>query len=327
MTYSTLTENLLTVTSLSITFTNNGNKLQAVRNVDLTMKKGEIVGLVGESGSGKSVTALTIADLLPSSKNIQVNGKVLFNDADTMDIPKAPQRHNRKVAMIFQDPFDSLNPAFTIGYQIQEVFIEKLGLKKRQARAMSIEMLKKVRISSPEKVAEQYPHQLSGGMCQRVMIAMALAAEAELLIADEPTTALDVTIQAQILQLLYEQHRNTQTSILFITHDLGVVAQLCNSVAIMLEGEIVEQGPTSMIFKHPQHPYTKGLLNSIPALGQKRRLQPIPPPGDMDESTHGCGFFPRCTTRYKDCCMTHPTLTEYSTGHYVRCIACNGDRP
>jgi oligopeptide/dipeptide ABC transporter ATP-binding protein len=324
MTNAMRTENLLAVSGLSIAFQNNGTPVPAVRDLDLTMKKGEVMGLVGESGSGKSVTALAIAGLLHASSKVQVRGSVAFNGRDHSAVAKGHPRQPGKVAMIFQDPFDSLNPAFTVGYQIQEVFRVQKGLKKRDARIRAVDMLGKVKIPSPATVAAQYPHQLSGGMCQRVMIAMALAAEPELLIADEPTTALDVTIQAQILQLLYTLYRDTGTSILFITHDLGVVAQFCHSVAIMLEGEIVERGSTSAIFKHPLHPYTRGLLNSIPIIGRQGRLQPMASSGDGDRTNDGCGYHPRCPMKSEGCCTIRPSLMEHSAGHFVRCIAGKG---
>jgi len=234
-----------------------------------------------------------------------------------------PQR-SRKMAMIFQDPFDSLNPAFTIGYQIQEVFREQKGLNRRESWIKALEMLEKVRIASPSAVAAQYPHQLSGGMCQRVMIAMALSAVPRLLIADEPTTALDVTTQAQILQLLYEFYRDTGASILFITHDLGIVAQFCHSVAIMLEGEIVEYAPAAALFEKPLHPYTQGLLNSIPHMGKRGRLQAVTPAGDFVGPLTGCGYLSRCRVKCEDCGSIHPGLTEHDKGHYVRCLVRGG---
>jgi oligopeptide/dipeptide ABC transporter ATP-binding protein len=314
------TQNLLAVSGLSIAFQNNGTPVPAVRDLDLTVKKGEVMGLVGESGSGKSVTALTIAGLLPSSAKVQVRGRVAFHGQDLATTAAGHPRRSRKVAMIFQDPFDSLNPAFTVGYQVQEVFREQRGLKKRPAWARAVEMLGKVRMPSPATAATQYPHQLSGGMCQRVMIAMALAAEPELLIADEPTTALDVTIQAQILQLLYELYHDTGTAILFITHDLGVVAQFCHSVAIMLEGEIVEQGPTAALFKHPLHPYTRGLLNSIPVMGRRERLRPMAPPEDIAGNSDGCRYHRRCPLERDACRTMRPRLMERESGHFVRCI-------
>lgn len=318
---------LLTVNRLSVTFKNNRTPVPAVRNLDLLIKKGEVVGLVGESGSGKSVTALAIAGLLHSSAKIQVQGRVAINGHESLSMGKNCLRIARKVAMIFQDPFDSLNPTLTIGYQIQEVFREQKGCKKREAWTKALEMLDKVKIPSPATVARQYPHQLSGGMCQRVMVAMALAAEPELLIADEPTTAMDVTIQAEILQLLYELYRKTESSILFITHDLGVVAQFCHSVAIMLEGEIVEQGPTSALFTNPRHPYTQGLLNSIPFIGRKGRLQPMAPTTDSSASNEGCMFYPRCPIKQPECRTIHPQLKEQDfSGHFVRCIATQGKK-
>ena len=323
MTNAIRTENLVSISGLSITFQTNGTPVPAVRSLDLAIKKGEVMGLVGESGSGKSVTALTVAGLLQSSVKVQVQGRVAFNGQGRAAMAAGHPARPRQVAMIFQDPFDSLNPAFTVGYQIQEVFREQKGLRRRQAWARAVDMLDKVKIPSPATVAAQYPHQLSGGMCQRAMIAIALAAEPELLIADEPTTALDVTIQAQILQLLYALYRDTGTSILFITHDLGVVAQFCHSVAIMLEGEIVEQGPTAAIFKHSLHPYTRGLLNSIPFMGRKGRLQPMASSGDIAGAgtRDGCGYYPRCPMKSEDCRTIRPRLLEYETGHFARCIA------
>lgn len=312
-------KDLLSVNSLSITFQVNGDHIPAVRDLDLSVKKGEVVGLVGESGSGKSVTALAIAGLLNSSAKVQVRGQVVFNGEDSKPMEKGHPQRSRKMAMIFQDPFDSLNPSLTVGYQIQEVFREQKGLSKRESWIMALDMLRKVRIASPATVATQYPHQLSGGMCQRVMIAMALSVEPRLLIADEPTTALDVTIQAQILQLLYELYRDTGASILFITHDLGVVAQFCHSVAIMLEGEIVEQAPTAVLFKNPLHPYTQGLLNSIPHIGRQGRLQPVAAAGDLDGPRTGCGYHSRCTMKREDCRTVHPHLIEQSKDHFVRC--------
>lgn len=319
------TRNTLAVSGLSIAFQDKGALVPAVSNLDLTLKKGEVMGLVGESGSGKSVTALAIAGLLQSSAKVRVRGRMVFNGQAPASIRSVRPRRTRKVAMIFQDPFDSLNPAFTVGYQIQEVFREQKGLKKRQAWARALAMLEKVKIPSPASVASQYPHQLSGGMCQRIMIAIALAAEPELLIADEPTTALDVTIQAQILQLLYELYRDTGTAIVFITHDLGVVAQFCHSVAIMLEGEIVEQGPTTTLFKHPLHPYTRDLLNSIPVMGRQERLQPAPPSEDLDGEKTGCGYYARCAVRCDGGRTNHPQLMAHTPGHVVRCFARAGE--
>lgn len=324
MTNAACTGPLLAINGLSITFQSNGTPVPAVKNLDLAVQKGEVVGLVGESGSGKSVTALTIAGLLQASRKVQVRGKVVFNGQTTPPMAAVHGCRSARVAMIFQDPFDSLNPAYTVGYQIQEVFREQKGFRKRQAWAGAVNMLAKVRIPSPAAVATRYPHQLSGGMCQRVMIAMALAAEPDLLIADEPTTALDVTIQAQILQLLYELYNDTGTSILFITHDLAVVAQFCHSVAIMLEGEIVEQGPTAEIFKHPLHPYTRGLLNSIPVMGRLGRLQSIAPSWDVDRESDGCGYYPRCPIKSEECQNIRPRLMEQEKGHFVRCIARTG---
>ena len=317
-------ENLVTVSGLSVTFHHNGASVPAVSNLDLTMKKGEVTGLVGESGSGKSVTALAIAGLLPVSPSVEIRGQVVLNGRNSAVEPESRQCRLPKVAMIFQDPFDSLNPSFTIGYQIQEALMEVKGLNRSTAWRRALEMLARVKIPSPETVARQYPHQLSGGMCQRVMIAIALAIEPELLIADEPTTALDVTIQAQILMLLQEMHQATGAAILFITHDLGVVARFCHTVAIMQEGEIVEQGATAHIFKSPLHPYTRGLLNSIPWLGRQGRLQPMEPASNQESPGSGCRYYQRCPAKQRICSASRPPFRQQYSGHSVRCHVLRG---
>ncbi|MBU2510761.1 ABC transporter ATP-binding protein [bacterium] len=314
-----MNQDLLKIEHLSVSFKNSKDQTHAVRDLSLTVKGGEVVGLVGESGSGKSVTARSIVGLLSNSKKTAVSGRVLFKGQNLLMNQERKRLNSQKIAMIFQDPLNSLNPVYTIGHQIREVFMVRKKMGKAIANARAIDILKKVDIQSPETIARQYPHQLSGGMCQRVMIAIALAAEPELLIADEPTTALDVTIQAQILKLLYQLYTTTKTAILFITHDLGLVAQFCHFVAIMQEGQIVEKGRVSDIFKNPQHPYTKGLINSIPVLGKKKRLNPMPLYQGGVHPNSSCSFFPRCTEIKRRCEKETPEFIEIEPGHFVRC--------
>jgi oligopeptide/dipeptide ABC transporter ATP-binding protein len=312
-------ENLLEIRNLSVSFTNGGLPIKAVRNVNLSIKKGEVLGLVGESGAGKSVTAMSIAGLIQNSNKTVVNGQILINGKDLTRNKGEERFKSQNIAMIFQDPIESLNPTISVGAQVSEVFMVQKRMSRRQAWARSVEMLRRVQVPSAEVVARQYPHQLSGGMCQRIMIAIALSKEHELLIADEPTTALDVTIQAQILQLLYQLYQTTQTSILFITHDLGIIAQFCHSVAIMYAGEIVEKGTVLEIFTNPLHPYTKGLLNSIPVMGKKQRLQPIDQNLCAEDSLYGCNFFPRCLYKTGRCREVKNNLIERESGHFTSC--------
>lgn len=315
-------EKLLELKNLTVSFNNNGQKINAVHQLSLAVGKGEILGLVGESGSGKSVTARSILGLLKGSTKTMIGGNIFLNGKDLLGKNSGQEANlrSREMAMIFQDPMDSLNPVFTVGYQIAEVFMVQKKMAKKQALAKSVEILKMVEIPSPEWTARQYPHQLSGGMCQRVMIAMALAKNPELLIADEPTTALDVTIQAQILQLLYEFHEKTGAAILFITHDLGIVAQFCHSVAIMLQGEIIEKGKVDSLFMNPLHPYTSGLLDSIPIPGQKKRLTPMVQDLGMGTPLKGCKFFNRCPQKMARCEWERPGFSEPIPHHFVRCF-------
>ena len=315
-------EKLLELKDLTVSFKNNGQKITVVRQVSLAVEKGEILGLVGESGSGKSVTAKSILGLLNASGKTRVSGKIFLNGKDLLGEKsgQGEKLRSRKLAMIFQDPVDSLNPVFTVGYQIAEVFMAHEKMSKKPAWKKSIEMLKRVEIPSPEWTAKQYPHQLSGGMCQRVMIAMALAGTPELLVADEPTTALDVTIQAQIMRLLYDFNEKTGAAILFITHDLGLVAQFCHSVAIMLHGEIIEKGRVEDIFMNPLHPYTRGLLNSIPVPGKKERLRPMVEDLGMDPCSGGCRFFNRCSRKTNRCEWETPNFLEPIPHHFVQCF-------
>jgi peptide/nickel transport system ATP-binding protein/oligopeptide transport system ATP-binding protein len=313
---------LLEVEDLNITFINKRQVTRAVEGINFTVKKKEIMAIVGESGSGKSVTALSILGILPSNKNCQVTGRVLFKGQDLLS-RKTPNRkglNTDEIAMIFQDPIQSLNPVFTVGYQIAEVFRLKEKMSKKEAWREAIKLLGQVGIKNPEQASKQYPHQFSGGMCQRVMIAMALAKKPKLLIADEPTTALDVTIQYQILKLLEDLHQKMDMSILFITHDLGLVAQFCHRLAVVHEGEVVEVGPVDPIFSQPLHPYTRGLLKSIPVIGRKERLEALPTNFDALDQGQGCKFYKRCKERCDLCLAGRPAMEQHGPDHYVRCL-------
>jgi len=311
-------DKLLDIHHLSVSFKNGSEQAKAVQDLCLCVHKGEVVGLAGESGSGKSVTALAVAGLLSHGPKIKVEGDIFFNREKLSTGPRGSFLKSQKISMIFQDPIESLNPSLTIGNQIDEVFRLRKQMRPKSARKYSLALLEKVRIPFPRTVAGQYPHQLSGGMCQRVMIAIALAAEPDLLIADEPTTALDVTIQAEILALLHQLH-NTKTAILFISHDLGIMAQFCDVAAIMLKGQIVEKARVGDIFKNPGHPYTKGLLNSIPVPGKNNRLIPIPRDPGINLEKGGCRFYPRCSRKKQLCRMVSPELIKTGPDHFVRC--------
>jgi oligopeptide/dipeptide ABC transporter ATP-binding protein len=317
--------NLLKISNLKTIFTSEGGTAAAVDGVDLEVKQGEILGLVGESGCGKSVTALSIMRLIPSPPGKIVSGEVFFNDVDLLKLTEAQMRRIRgnDISMIFQEPMTSLNPVFKIGDQVGEVFQVHLGMSKSQAKEAAVEMLRKVGIPAPEKRADDYPHQMSGGMRQRIMIAMALACNPKLMLADEPTTALDVTIQAQILELMNEIKKESGAGIILITHDLGVVAEMADRVAVMYAGKIVELAPADNLFAQPQHPYTIGLLKSIPRLdlggSTKYRLDTIS--GMVPDLRHlppGCSFQDRCP-EVQEICKQDPVLEHKSSGHEVRC--------
>ena len=312
---------LLCIRDLNTWFYTKEGIIKAVNGIDLEIAKGESLGLVGESGSGKSVTALSILRLISPPGRI-VRGKIEFLGRDLLKLPlKAMYSiRGREISMIFQEPMTALNPVFTVGRQIAEIYQHHLGLSKRQALERTIEMLKLVRIPSPEVNINAYPHQLSGGMRQRVMIAIALACRPRLLIADEPTTALDVTVQAQILRLMDELKRQIGTSILFISHNLSVVAQIANRIAVMYAGKIIEIGILEKILESPAHPYTRGLLAAIPKLGDKRERHLEAIPGSFEKiNSAGCVFAPRCKEKMPICLEKGPALKKVSADHLVAC--------
>ncbi len=313
---------LLDVKNLRTTFRTEDGPVTAVNGLSFRLEAGQTLGIVGESGSGKSVTSLSIMRLLSSNASVTSDG-VFFDGKDLMKASESEMRkiRGRRIAMIFQDPMTSLNPVLTIGEQIAEGVRLHLGMNRAEARDKTIEMLKKVRIPSPETRINDYPHQFSGGMRQRVMIAMALSCDPQLLIADEPTTALDVTIQAQILELMNEMQAETGTAIVLITHDLGVVAETCKDVLVMYAGNVVEYGSAVQIFAEPKMPYTQGLLASLPRLdtAERQRLEPIPgQPPNLLHLPPGCAFAPRCKYRMPICDEVVP-VKDFGSGHTARC--------
>jgi peptide/nickel transport system ATP-binding protein len=314
---------LLEVRDLRVRFASDAGENLAVDGVSFSLERGTTLGLVGESGCGKSVTSLAIMGLVQQPPG-KVEGSVSFEGRDLLGLDSAAMRDLRgnRMAMIFQEPMTSLNPAFTIGDQIGEAVVRHRGASKAQARERAIEMLRKVGIPSPERRVDDYPHKLSGGMRQRAMIAMALACDPHLLIADEPTTALDVTIQAQILDLMRALRQESQAAILLITHDLGVIADLADEVVVMYAGQVVERAPVRRLFAMPQHPYTVGLLGSIPKLHQPAaRLAAIDGMvPDMRRPPSGCRFAARCPFALPACVAGPPPLVEVSGGHFSRCI-------
>ncbi|MCM2533888.1 ABC transporter ATP-binding protein [Neobacillus pocheonensis] len=316
---------ILQIKDLKVSFHSGKRFVPAVDGISFELKEGEILGIVGESGSGKSVTSLTTMGLIPSPPGKIENGEIIFEGKDLKNLSDKEWRKIRgnQISMIFQEPMTSLNPLFTIGNQLKEGINLHTKLAKSEVKARSIELLRLVGIPRAEGILQEYPHQLSGGMRQRVMIAMAMACNPKVLIADEPTTALDVTIQAQILALMKDLNKKTGTSIILITHDLGVVAEICERVIVMYSGQIVEQGDVLTILKDPQHPYTKGLLKSVPDLrGKKDRLYSIPgsvpAPGTIQK---GCRFAARCAEAFGQCHDEAPDLYKTEKeGHVVRCF-------
>ncbi len=316
---------LLEVKNLHTFFKTRNGIVKAVNDVSYSIERGKTLGIVGESGSGKSVSAMSILRLLDANGYI-ASGEVNFDGKDLVNLPTQELYHIRgnRISVIFQEPMTSLNPVFSIKKQLSEPFIIHQGMKKKEAEKKCIEMLKAVQIPNPEAVARQYPHQLSGGMRQRVMIAMALACKPDILIADEPTTALDVTIQAQILKLMNELQKENGTAIMFITHDLGVINEMADDVVVMYCGQVVEQAPARLIFADCKmsHPYTEGLMYSIPRLNEDRsKLDPIPGvvPHPLD-LPKGCKFAPRCKYCTQKCLEEEPTLAKVADNQYVRCF-------
>lgn len=314
---------LLEVTNLQTHFKTEDGVVPSVNGVSFSVSRGETLAIVGESGCGKSVTSLSIMRLVASPGEV-VGGNILFEGQDLLKLSKKEMRKLRgnKISMIFQEPMSSLNPVFTIENQLGEVFRTHEKLDKKQARQKGIEMLERVGIPNPERVVGYYPHQLSGGMRQRVMIAMALACNPDLLIADEPTTALDVTIQAQILELMKSLNKVYQTGVILITHDLGVVAEMADRVVVMYAGEVVEDASVFDLFANPQHPYTTGLMKSLPIMDEQLEeldsiTGSVPNPLEMPK---GCAFHPRCPKATVECTQIKPQLEEYRANHLVRCL-------
>jgi len=317
-------EKILEVKDLHVSFQTYAGEVKAVRGVNFDIKEGETIGIVGESGCGKSVTAKSIMKLLPNNSvkykqgSIEFNGKNLLGNSE-----KDMQRiRGKQISMIFQDPMTSLNPTSKVGNQIIEAILKHNKINRKEAFDKALNMLELVGIPQPSKRIHQYPHEYSGGMRQRAMIAMALACNPRLLIADEPTTALDVTIQAQILELMKDIQEKTGTSIILITHDLGVVAEICERVVVMYAGQVVETAMIRDLYKKPQHPYTEGLLKSVPKLNMDRK-QPLAPiigtPPDLIDPPKGCPFFARCEYAMGICKNNNPGLEEVNPGHFAAC--------
>jgi len=318
-------KSLLEVKNLESSFEINGRYYSAVDNVTFEVKRKQVLGIVGESGCGKSALSLSIMGLLPKGKSKMKKEYILFQGSDlhVEDDQKMQSIRGNQISMIFQEPMTSLNPTLTIGYQLQEILLHHEHLSKIEAVRESISLLKKVGISHAERIVLEYPHQLSGGMRQRVMIAMAIACKPDLLIADEPTTALDVTVQAQILELLKELQNEHDMSIMLITHDLGVVAEMCDEVIVMYAGKIIERTDVDTLFYHAKHPYTKALLNSIPKIDQElQRLNTINGivPSLSQIKRTGCSFADRCPQAFEKCKEETPQLVNDKTDHEVACF-------
>jgi peptide/nickel transport system ATP-binding protein len=313
---------LLTVRDLTVSFQTEHGEVPVTRNISFTLSPGERLGVVGESGCGKSVTGLSLMRLLPAG-TARISGEVLFEGQNLLNLPEPQMRRVRgsQIAMIFQEPMSALDPVFTVGHQIAEAYLSHFPASRAEARERAIAALDQVGIALPSRRHDEYPHQLSGGMRQRVMIAMALICHPKLLIADEPTTALDVTVQAQILKLLRDVSERTGTALLFITHDLGVVAEVCTRMLTMYAGEVVENAPVDNVLWRPRHPYTSGLLRSLPRLSERRAALPsipgrVPSP---DAMPHGCRFAPRCPHAVAACASPQAMLMLEQSAHSVRC--------
>jgi len=321
---ATTTEPILSIRDLRTYFHTDDGVVKAVDGVSLDVQPGETLGIVGESGSGKTVTCLSAIRLVPEPPGFFPSGEILFGGQDMLKLSprELAKLRGDQMSMIFQDPMTSLNPFLRIERQLSEVLEVHQSLGRKESRQRSIEMLDRVGISDPDERIDQFPHQFSGGMRQRVMIAMALLCEPKLLIADEPTTALDVTIQAQILDLIRDLKRESQTSVILITHDLGVVAGTTDRIAVMYAGRIVEEGPTDEVFANPRHPYTQGLLRSVPRLDEIRQeklqaIRALPP--DLSALPEGCPFHPRCDAAVARCLIEYPPSVAVSKTHWAAC--------
>ena len=323
-----MNENLLEVRDLATYFYGAGKVVKAVDGVQLSIRQGETLGIVGETGSGKSVTAMSIMRLISWPPGKIVSGSVIFQGQDLLKKSENEMRKIRggKISMIFQEPRTSMNPVFRIGQQMSEVIMLHQGLSKDKAASKAIEMLDRVNIAEARQIVQSYPHELSGGMLQRVMIAMELSCKPLLLIADEPTTALDVTIQAQILRILKKLQSQLNTAIIFITHDLGVVAQMCDRVLVMYAGNVVESASVNQLFETPLHPYTKGLMGAVPRLDENQKrlsiMHGLIP--DLSNPPLGCRFQPRCDICMESCSRALPELIEVKKNHHVACPLCGG---
>lgn len=321
--------NILEVKNLCTYFFTDRGIVKAVDGLDFKLREGSVLGIVGESGSGKSVTSLAIMDLLRGTTGRVVDGEILFQGKDLVKLSEEDRRkiRGKEISMIFQEPMTSLNPTIKVGEQIAEIIRLHQGASKEEAKRKTIEILKETGLPRVESLVNEYPFQLSGGQRQRVMIAMALVCKPKILIADEPTTALDVTIQAQILELMKELKEKSGTSIIFITHSLGVVAEMCDDVLVMYCSKAVETGDVNTIFLEPKHPYTQGLLASIPKIGKKvDRLDSIP--GNVPNPKYmpiGCKFAPRCPLAHEKCMESEPPFFDYGNGHLCRCWLCEKD--
>lgn len=327
-----MTKNILEIKNLETSFFTHLGEVQAVRNNSFTMKEGDILGIVGESGSGKSVTALSIIKLIEDPGKIKEGSQIIFDGKDITRLSNSEMSEirGRDISMIFQDPMTSLNPVYSVENLMVEVIQRHTDMTKNEAKEHAIEMLRMVGIPEPRERIKAYPHQFSGGMRQRVMIATALSCDPKLLIADEPTTALDVTIQAQILDLMKKLKDEINTSIIIITHDLGVIAEVCTDIIVMYGGKIMEKGTVDEIFYNPKHPYTVGLHSSIPRvdLGEKGRLIPIAgSPPDLMAPPQGCPFSPRCKHAMQVCLEEHPPMFELSETHTSACWLLHENAP
>jgi oligopeptide transport system ATP-binding protein len=322
---------ILEVKNLHTSFFTHMGEVQAVRGISFDVEKGDILGIVGESGSGKSVTSLSIMGLVDQPGKI-TEGSIIFDGKELVNLThqELSEIRGNDMSMIFQDPMTSLNPVFRVGNQIKEILKTHTEMTKEERHERALELLKLVNIPEPETRIKQYPHQFSGGMRQRAMIAMAISCNPKLLIADEPTTALDVTIQAQIIDLLKKLKDTQDLSIMIITHDLGVIAEICNKVIVMYGGLVMEQGSVFHIFDHPEHPYTKGLHQSVPknVTGEKKRLVPIDgTPPDLLEPPTGCPFYPRCAHAMEVCRQKRPPLFKIEPDHLAACWLHDKDAP